>query len=190
MIERLVIATKNDDKRGEIAAVLIDAGLVGEIVVGLSWPDVAETGDTLEDNALLKARAVAEATGLPALADDTGLEVSALAGAPGVNTARFAGPAATYADNVDKLLESMVGVGERSAVFRTVIALVEPDGRTVTAEGYLEGRIAESRRGENGFGYDPVFEVDGRTLAEIPTEEKNVVSHRARAIRALADALS
>lgn len=190
MIERLVIATKNEDKRSEIAAVLTDAGLVGEIVVGLSWPDVAETGDTLEDNALLKARAVAEVTGLPALADDTGLEVAALGGAPGVNTARFAGPEATYAENVDKLLESMAGVDDRSAVFRTVIALVVPGGRTVTAEGSLTGRITTGRRGSNGFGYDPVFEVDRRTLAEFPTEEKNLISHRARAIRALVEALS
>lgn len=190
MIEHLVIATKNEDKRAEIAAVLVDAGLVGEIVVGCSWPDVDETGDTLEENALLKAAAVAEATGLPALADDTGLEVAALGGAPGVNTARFAGPQASYAENVDKLLESMGGVVDRTAVFRTVIALVEPGGRTMIAEGSLAGRITTSRRGENGFGYDPVFEVDRRTLAEVPTAEKNLISHRARAIRALVEALS
>jgi XTP/dITP diphosphohydrolase len=190
MIDRLVIATKNPDKLREIGDVLVSAGLVGEIVAGLAWPDVEETGATLEENALLKAEAVAAATGLPALADDTGLEVAALGGAPGVHTARFARPEASYADNVERLLEVMHGVDSREAVFRTVIALVEPGGRALTAEGRLEGRIARVRRGDNGFGYDPVFEVDRRTLAEMPSEEKNLVSHRAKAIRALATALS
>ena len=189
MIPRLVVATKNQDKVVEIEAVLGETGLAYEIVRGLSWPDVAETGETLEDNALIKARAVVEATGLPVIADDTGLEVAALDGAPGVHTARFAGEGATYRDNVVKLLEVMNGRSDRSARFRTVVALALPDGSTLTREGTLEGTIATAPRGEGGFGYDPVFEVGKETLAEMSTEEKNRVSHRARAIRALAASL-
>ncbi len=184
MIDRLVIASKNPDKIAEIEAVLVGMGLVGEVVRGLEWPDVDETEDTLAGNALLKARAVRRATGLAALADDTGLEVEALDGAPGVHTARFAGPDATYADNVAMMLSTMEGVENRAARFVTVMALV---GDTeLVAEGVLEGRIALSPRGSNGFGYDPVFEVDHRTLAEIPTGEKNRLSHRARALENLA----
>lgn len=189
MIPRLTIASKNPDKAGEIEAVLAETGLVGEIVTGLDWPDVEETGDTLEENALMKARAVAEATGLPSLADDTGLEVAALNGRPGVSTARYAGPGASYADNVAKLLTEMQGEEERSARFRTVVALVFPDGVEVTAEGYLDGVITNSARGSGGFGYDPIFEVEGRTLAEMSLAEKNELSHRARAVRTLVRAL-
>ena len=115
-IDRLVVASKNQDKLREIEAVLLGMGLVGEIVTGLEWPDVEETEPTLEGNALLKARAVAAATGLPALADDTGLEVDALGGAPGVRSSRFAGEAASYADNVRVLLEQLAGETKRSAV--------------------------------------------------------------------------
>lgn len=186
MIPRLVIATKNPHKLAEMEAVLAESGLVGEVVRGLDWPDVAETGSTLEENALLKARAVAEATGLPSLADDTGLEVDALGGAPGVYAARFSGPDATYERNVDLLLGKLEDVTDRSARFRTVVALVFPDGSTVTAEGTLEGEIATERRGSGGFGYDPVFQVDGGTLAELGEAAKNRISHRAEAIRALA----
>lgn len=187
MIERLIIASKNPDKIAEIEAVLVGLGLVGEVERGVEWPDVEETEDTIAGNALLKARAVHRATGLAALADDTGLEVEALEGGPGVHTGRFAGPDAGYADNVAKLLAVMEGVENRAARFVTVMALV---GDTeVVAEGVLEGRIALSPRGSNGFGYDPVFEVDHRTLAEIPVEEKNRISHRARALRNLAGML-
>lgn len=186
MIPRLVIASKNSDKVAEIASVLADTGLASEVVNGLDWPDVEETGATLEENALLKARAVVAATGLPVLADDTGLEVDALDGAPGVGTARFAGPSARYDENVAKMLDVMTGVVDRSARFRTVVALAFPDGVEILAEGTVEGVIAEEPRGEGGFGYDPVFEVDGRTFAEMGPEEKNKMSHRARAIRALA----
>ncbi len=158
-----------------------------EIVRGLDWPEVPETEETLEGNALLKARAVAVATGLPALSDDTGLEVDALDGEPGVHTSRFAGPDATYGENVAKLLEVLDGVEDRSARFRTVVALVVPGGGEVVAEGVLEGAIAAAPRGEGGFGYDPVFEVEaGRTLAQLTPEQKHEVSHRARALRALA----
>lgn len=186
----LVVASKNPDKIREVEAVLTDLGLVGEIVRGLDWPDVEETGETLAENALLKARAVATATGLPSLADDTGLEVDALGGAPGVYAARYSGPEATYGSNVAKLLAELTGVSERRAVFRTVIAVVDPAGDEWLAEGTLEGTIALASRGENGFGYDPVFEVDGRTLAELTAAEKNSLSHRARALAAIASALA
>jgi XTP/dITP diphosphohydrolase len=189
LIPRLVVASKNPDKIGEIEEVLIPLGLADEIVHGLNWPDVDETGDNLAENALLKAKAVMEATGLPVLADDTGLEVDALGGEPGVHTARFAGPTATYEENVARLLDVMNGVSGRRARFRTVVALVFPDGVEVVAEGSVEGVIAQGRRGAGGFGYDPVFEVDGRTLSEMTPGEKNSLSHRARAIRALAEAL-
>lgn len=189
MIPRLVVASKNPDKIGEIEGVLDGTGLAGEIVRGLDWPDVEETGATLEENALIKARAVVEATGLPVLADDTGLEVAALGGAPGVHTARYAGAEARYADNVEKLIEAMAGVTDRRARFRTVVALAFPDGVEMTAEGVLEGAITERPRGGGGFGYDPVFEFEGQTLAEMGPEAKNRLSHRARAIRALAESL-
>lgn len=189
MIPRLVVATKNSDKVTEIEEVLHETALADEIVRDLDWPDVEETGGSLEENAILKARAVVEATGLPSLADDTGLEVEALDGAPGVHTARFAGDGARYEDNVAKLLEVLDGQDERRARFRTVVALVFPDGVEVTADGALDGIITDAARGSGGFGYDPVFEVDGRTLAEMSVEEKNGLSHRARAIRALAESL-
>ncbi|MGC2241749.1 MAG: RdgB/HAM1 family non-canonical purine NTP pyrophosphatase [Acidimicrobiia bacterium] len=183
---RLVIASKNPDKIPEIEAVVIDSGLADEIVDGLDWPDVDETGETLEENALLKARAVVEAVGLPVMGDDTGLEVGSLGGAPGVFTARYAGPSATYEENVSKLLAELGEEADRTARFRTVVALAMPDGVEVVAEGVLDGVIARRRRGSGGFGYDPVFEVSGRTLAEMTLKEKNELSHRARAIRALA----
>lgn len=187
MIPRLVVASKNPDKIAEIEEVLQRTNLAEEIVRGLDWPDVEETGSTLEENARLKGRVVAEATGLPVLADDTGLEVDALEGAPGVHTGRFAGPEARYEDNVAKLIEVMKGRTDRSARFRTVVALVFPDGVEIMAEGSVEGVITERARGERGFGYDPVFAVGGRTLAEMSLDEKNQLSHRARAIRALVE---
>lgn len=187
-IERLVVASKNPDKIAEVEKVLADLGLVGRVVGGLDWADVDETEDTLEGNALLKARAVARATGLPALADDTGLEVAALGGAPGVNTARFAGPEATYAENVDRLLDLMDGQENRRARFRTAIALVVGDTELVV-DGVVEGQITGARRGSGGFGYDPVFAVDGVTFAEMG-DRKHEISHRARALRALAEKLA
>jgi XTP/dITP diphosphohydrolase len=186
VIPRLVVASKNPDKIQEIEEVLGETGLAGEIVRGLDWPDVEETGETLEENALLKARAVMEVVGLPAVADDTGLEVAALGGLPGVRTARYAGEEATYADNVDLLLRELDGVEDRRAWFRTAVALVMPDNSEIVVDGALEGVIASSARGSGGFGYDPVFEVEGRTLSEMGVAEKNQVSHRARALRSLA----
>lgn len=189
MPTELVVASKNVDKVEEIEAVLHDSSVDFEVVRGLEWPDVDETEETLEGNALLKARAVVAATGLAALADDTGLEVAALGGAPGVHTARFAGPEATYADNVTHLLAAMEGVEDRSATFRTVVVLVAPGSTHLLAEGRLEGTIARSPRGDFGFGYDPIFEVDGKTLGEMTDREKNAISHRARALRSLIERL-
>lgn len=189
MIPRLVVASKNRDKIEEIEEVLGEVGLVEEIVRGVDWPDVEETGDTLEENALLKARAVMESVGLPAIGDDTGLEVAALDGLPGVRTARYAGPNATYDDNVQLLLSELEGVDDRRARFRTAVAFVMPDGSEVVVEGVLDGVITETPRGRGGFGYDPVFEVEGRTLSEMGVAQKNTLSHRARALRSLAEAL-
>ena len=189
MIPRLVVASKNPDKIEEIEAVLITVGLVDEVARGLEWPDVEESGSSLEENALLKARAVVEAVGLPAVADDTGLEVAALGGLPGVRTGRFAGPDATYQDNVMLLLRELDGVTDRRARFRTAMALVWPDDTELVVEGVLDGVIAERPRGSGGFGYDPVFEVEGRTLSEMGLGTKNTLSHRARALQALAEAL-
>ena len=183
----IVVASQNPDKIAEIEAVLADLGV--KISRGHIWPEVEETEETLVGNALLKARAVVAHTGLPAIADDTGLEVDALDGAPGVHTARYAGPAARYEDNVTKLLSELGNETNRAARFRTAVAMVTPDGEELTVEGVLEGTIARERRGDGGFGYDPVFEVGGATLAEIDIAAKHEISHRARALRALHEAL-
>lgn len=185
VVPRLVIASKNEDKVVEIEDILDQLALDTEIVRGLAWIDIEETGSTLEENALLKARSVCESTGLPSLGDDTGLEVAALGGRPGVFTARYAGERASYRDNYTKLLGEMDGVEDRTACFRTVVALVFPDGAEVTASGQIDGVIAREPRGDLGFGYDPVFEVDGRTFGEMTDGEKNEMSHRSRAINAL-----
>jgi len=153
--------------------------------------DVVEDADTLVGNARLKAVAVCNATGLPALADDTGLEVDALNGAPGVRTARFAGEHATDADNRAKMLRELSGK-TRSCRFRTVALLRFPDGREVIAEGVCEGTIADSEMGERGFGYDPLFiarDGDGRTFAQMTVDEKHELSHRGKAFRALSQLL-
>jgi XTP/dITP diphosphohydrolase len=193
---RLVLASANPDKAAEIAAILSAA------VPGLDLtprpadiPDVDETGTTLLENARLKAAAIAEATGEPAVADDTGLAVDALGGAPGVYSARFAGEDATYADNVAKLLKELDGVApeRRTARFATVALVRWPDGREVAATGEVEGVITTAPRGERGFGYDPIFEPtegDGRTFAQLLPVEKHALSHRGRAFRALAAQLA
>ena len=189
---KLVLATANPDKTRELAALLQGFEVVPR-PAGL--PDVDETEDTLEGNARLKAVAVMQATGEPAVADDTGLEVDALGGRPGVYAARYAGPGATYADNVAKLLEELAGVADaaRTARFRTVAVARFPDGREVVAEGWVRGTIADAPAGEGGFGYDPVFVPaggDGRTFAQMSQAEKAPVSHRGRALRALAAQLA
>ena len=187
---RLVLASANPDKTAEMAAVLDGFELVPRPA---SLADVDETGETLEDNALLKARAIRDATGEAAVADDTGLEVDALDGAPGVYSSRYAGPGATYADNVAALLAALGDRPDRTARFRTVAVACFPDGREVIADGAVEGTIAAEARGDAGFGYDPLFVpdgLDGRTFAEMTAEEKNAVSHRGRAFRALAALLA
>jgi len=192
---RFVLATANPDKAAEIERILVDAGAPVELVPRpADVPDVEETGITLEDNARLKAVALAAATGLPAIADDTGLEVDALGGAPGVYSARFAGPDATYADNCAHLLARMADVpaGSRSARFVTVAVACWPDGREVAAFGEVVGHITEVPRGDGGFGYDPVFvadDADGVTFAEMNAAEKHAISHRGRAFRTLAEGL-
>ena len=189
VIGRAVVASKNPDKIAEMEHLLVASGVIGEIVTGMEWPDVVEDATTLEGNARLKARAVSERTGLVSIADDTGLEVDALGGVPGVHTARFSGPDATYESNVSALLGALANVENRSARFRTVVIAILSDGSEVVAEGVLPGEIAHHPRGSGGFGYDPVFAVGSRTLAEMPADEKNLISHRARAIRGLAEAL-
>lgn len=189
-LSHVVIASKNQHKIAEILHVLEDTGLDFELVQDVDWPDVEETEPTLEGNALLKAREVRAHTGYAVIADDTGLEVDALDGAPGVVSARYAGDAATYDDNVTKLLEVMDGIQDRTARFRTVMALIDEDGNEVTVEGVMEGEITYERRGTNGFGYDPVFLVGDRTFAEMRTVEKNEISHRAQALRALAEVVA
>jgi len=189
-----VLATFNRDKARELEALLAGAGITLRTLA--EFPDArspVEDGETLLENARIKARAALAATGLPAIADDTGLEVEALGGEPGIHAARFAGPGATYDDNVRLLLDRMKGVApeQRGARFRTMCVALFPDGREVVGEGVLEGWILEQARGICGFGYDPVFGLsDGRTLAELTPDEKNAISHRARAVRDLAEKLA
>jgi XTP/dITP diphosphohydrolase len=187
-VKAFVLATA---KAREISEIL---GPTVALVARPEFPtEVAETGGTLLANARIKAWALVEATGTPAIADDTGLEVDALAGQPGVRSARYAGDKASYADNVAKLLSALAAVAggdaARTARFRTVAVAAWPDGREIFAEGTVEGRIAWEARGSAGFGYDPVFVPDGgdgRTFAEMAGEEKNELSHRAKAFRCLA----
>jgi XTP/dITP diphosphohydrolase len=193
----LVLASANPDKVAEIAEVLSAALEVELVPRPDSVPDVVEDGETLLDNARLKARALVVATGMAAVADDTGLEVDALGGAPGVFSARYAGEDVTYADNVAKLVRELAALadrgGARTARFRTVALAAFPDGSEVWAEGAVEGTIVTEARGEAGFGYDPVFAPEGeggRTFAEMTSAEKHAVSHRGRAFRALARALA
>jgi XTP/dITP diphosphohydrolase len=186
MIHELVLATRNRHKGEELAALLGDLGIrirtLGEFP---DAPDVVEDGNTCEANAVKKATEIAAATGLPAVADDTALEVDALDGRPGVYAARYAGEQATYEDNYRKLLRELSGVprGRRTARFITVAAIALPWNGVQIATGRLEGLIAEEPTGSRGFGYDPVFFLPelGKTLAELSADEKNRISHRAKA---------
>lgn len=184
---KLVIATRNPHKLEEIHAIFDFQGL--EVCSAFDFPeipDVVEDGNTLEANAVKKASEICQATGLPALADDSGLEVEALNGEPGVFSARWAGEGCTYHDNNLKLLRELAGKDNRRARFRTVIALALPGEPPQTVEGSVQGRIIDELRGDQGFGYDPLFMPDGynRTFAELPAEVKNRISHRARALNA------
>ena len=186
---KVVIGTHNRDKLKELMLAFKLEDLNIELLSLDSFPeigDIPETGKTLEENALIKAREVNRITNLPALSDDTGLEVDALHGAPGVFTARYAGENCTYNDNVQKLLDELetVPAPNRTAKFRTVVAYVDGDFE-ITAEGYCDGLISGSAKGENGFGYDPVFFItsEKRTFSQMTIEEKEKYSHRGKAIR-------
>ena len=193
--QRLVLATANRGKIAELAELLREWGTIDvlglERFPGLTCPQ--ERGATYAENAVSKATAVAVATGLPALADDSGLEVDALGGAPGIYSARYAGPGSSDAERVANLLAEVarVPVDRRSARFRCVVAMAWPGGRIETADGECRGRIASAPSGVGGFGYDPVFVSDDleRTFAEATPAEKRRVSHRARALRALGERL-
>ncbi|MCY3644707.1 MAG: RdgB/HAM1 family non-canonical purine NTP pyrophosphatase [Acidimicrobiaceae bacterium] len=191
MIE-LVCASANPDKVAEMAEVLAGHAVLLPRPEGVG--DVAEDAEDLTGNARLKAQAVCEFAGAPALADDTGLEVDVLGGAPGVHSARYAGPEASYADNLARLMADMraVPTPQRTARFRSVVMVCFPDGSELAAEGVVEGVITVDPRGSGGFGYDPVFapvEGGGRTFAEMGASAKNAMSHRARALRALLEIL-
>ena len=187
MINQIVLATHNSDKRGEIAALLSDLEMtVRSLAEFPQAPEVIEDGKTCEANAIKKARAIADYTGLTAVADDTGLEVDALGGRPGVHAARYAGAHVSYEDNWKKLLRELDGVPvkRRGARFLTVVAIASPAREQVeTVKGVLNGMIAERPAGSGGIGYDPVFFVpeQGKTLAELTPSEKNRISHRAQA---------
>jgi XTP/dITP diphosphohydrolase len=199
---KVVVATRNKGKLREIVSLLAGAPLLDGLGLELATIDalapaaeLREDGVTFEENALAKARQAAAATGLPAIADDSGLEVDALDGAPGVWSARYAGPGADDAQNNAKLLEALRGVpaARRGARFRCVAAFVDPGrGLEIVRDGSCAGEILEGPRGTDGFGYDPLFFVPavGRTMAELPLGEKNRLSHRAAAFRALASALA
>ncbi len=193
--ERLAIASQNAHKLREIGRICADWPVTWITALDHDgpWPDVEEPHDTYLENALAKAREVAAALGVPAVADDSGLEVDALDGAPGPRSARYAGEEATDRDNLELLLRTMseVPAAERTARYRCVAALARPDGAEVWAEGTCEGRLVTEPRGSGGFGYDPAFVPDGseRTMAELSDAEKDAVSHRGRAFRALRERL-
>ncbi len=193
---KVVVATRNRGKLRELVPLLSEAGLGLELVTIddlAPQAELREDGDTFDANAFAKARQAAAATGLPALADDSGLEVDALGGAPGVYSARYAGPGADDARNNAKLLAALrASPAPRTARYRCVAAYVDPArGLEMARAGSCEGEILADPRGDGGFGYDPLFLVPalGRTMAELPLEQKNRLSHRAAAFRALADAL-
>ena len=193
---KLLVATNNPGKVREYEELLADLPMPPEIEIEVTFPrqeglvlEVDESGETFEENARLKALAFARASGLLTLADDSGLEVDALGGAPGVRSARYGGPQADDVDRYRKLLDALSGVpaGRRSARFRCVVAMALPEGTVYTADGACEGEIGFAPRGAHGFGYDPVFVVaghGGHTMAELAPEVKNRISHRARAMTA------
>jgi XTP/dITP diphosphohydrolase len=193
-MQRLVLATRNAHKIAELRAILADAGLTVELVGADAVPeapdDVAETGVTFAENALLKAHALAQASGLPAVADDSGLCVDVLGGAPGIFSARWAGKHGDDAANLELLLAQLADVPEahRGAHFACAAALALPEGAEHVTEGRLRGTLRHAPAGAGGFGYDPILQPEGetRTCAELTPGEKNAISHRGRAFRALA----
>lgn len=184
----LIVATHNPDKIREFERILRPLSVS---VRTAELGEVEETGATFEENALLKARAACRETGLPAVADDSGLAVDALDGAPGVYSARYAGPGATNAQRIEKLLRALrdVPMEKRGAKFVCAICCAFPNGDVVTARGECEGSVAFAPLGEGGFGYDPVFLVGGKSFGELSAEEKDRISHRGRALRAFAEKL-
>lgn len=186
-MNKLILATNNRDKIEEIKNILEDLDL--EILSAADFddfPEIEETGKTLAENAILKAETIRDRYGLPCLADDTGLEVDYLDGAPGIYSSRFAGERCSYEDNVNKLLSTLEGIppAKRTARFKTVIAFADIDGKICTVDGVLEGIIGTEPKGAFGFGYDPVFVVEGMkvALAELSPAEKNRISHRGCAL--------
>lgn len=197
MSRRVVLATRNAAKLDELRRILDDAGLDIELIGTEAFadlPDIPETGTTFAANALIKARAVAAHTGLPAIADDSGLAVDALHGMPGIYSARWAGRHGDDRANLELLLGQLADVPEsrRGAAFHCAAAVVMPDGQERFVEGSLEGTVIDAPRGSHGFGYDPVFVPRGerRTTAEMTSHEKDAISHRGRALRALAPVLA
>jgi XTP/dITP diphosphohydrolase len=191
---KIILATNNENKIREINTILSGFRIAVEDAASAGGiPEVEESGTTFVENALVKARAAANHFGLPALADDSGLEVPALDGWPGVYSARYAGPGCTYADNNRKLLIEMAGLtgAGRRGRFVCAAALAFPDGQEYVVEGELFGTVATETKGSHGFGYDPVFVPDGydRTIAEMSTEEKNSISHRRRAFEKMASVI-
>lgn len=194
-MNKFVLASSNKHKLIEIKKVLKEFGI--EIVtmaeVGLEGLEIIEDGETFEENSLIKAKEVMDRTGLPTIADDSGLMVDYLNGAPGVYSARFAGEDVTYEDNNDRLLEVLKGVADdkRGARFVTVMTLLFPSGDKIVARGEIEGKILKARKGNQGFGYDPLFYVEDyqKTFAEMPLEIKNKISHRGKALIALKEKL-
>ena len=190
---RFAIASRNPGKVREIQQIFAGAGIewVSEDTDHL-WPEVEETGASYLDNALLKARAIATASGSAVLADDSGIEADALGGGPGVRSARFAGPRATDEENLQLLIDTIAATDVRGARYRCVAVAAWPDGREAHVEATCEGVLITDRRGSGGFGYDPIFvpvESDGRTMAELSAEEKDAISHRGKAFRGLREVL-
>lgn len=193
-MKRIVIATQNENKVAEIKEMLKGTGIEAVSLRDLNIDvDVVEDGNTFEENAYKKALEIMKITGMPTLADDSGLEVDALDGAPGVYSARFAGVHGDYARNNEKLLELMKDVPDerRGARFVTAMVLLYPDMKKITARGEIEGYIGHELRGSNGFGYDPLFIVPElkRSFAELTNREKNSISHRGRALKAMREKL-
>ena len=187
---KIIAATKNKGKVREIGEIFAPLGfeVISQAEAGIDI-DVEETGTTFLENARLKARAVFEIAHEAVVADDSGLMVDALGGAPGVYSARYAGENATDRDRMDKLLGELSGAENRSASFTSAVVMILPDGREFSAEGRVPGRITTEIHGENGFGYDPIFFADelGKTFGEANDDEKNAISHRGRALRAVYD---
>jgi XTP/dITP diphosphohydrolase len=186
----LVVASHNAGKVREINALIAPFGLEAKSAGELNLPEPEETGTTFQENALIKARAAAEASGLPALADDSGLAVSALEGAPGVYSARWAGPGKDFDKAMEKINTLLTGSPDRSASFLCVLALAWPDGHVETFEGRVDGVLIWPARGEHGFGYDPIFQPEGHTdtFGEMASDAKQAISHRARAFAKMVDA--